>query len=117
MTTSPVRQKWEEIHSQVDSTAKQSKNSPSATIELSRRYSQLAPEERAEINALLADWVLGDDETKRFDALALIQDHRITAVVPALRQLCETLEDSPDPGAPYEWAKVNRVLGQIAGGP
>lgn len=89
------------------------KMSQSAVLELSRRYVQLAPDERLEVNQLMGEWVLSSDETKRFDALALISDHRIESAVPALRMLSEQLEASEAPSAPYEWAKVNRVLGKL----
>lgn len=47
----------------------------------------------------------------RWDALTLVRAYKISATLPALRQLEAQLERSDDPGAPYEAAKVNRVIG------
>ena len=59
---------------------------------------------------VITEWVLSDREGVRFDALALIDDLHITQAVASLRQLAHRLEDSKEPGAPYEIAKIQRVL-------
>jgi hypothetical protein len=65
----------------------------------------------------LAEWVASDDEALRYDALFVIDEHAIRELVPALRALQERLERDPlpGPGEPYEWAKVNRLLGKLVG--
>lgn len=60
--------------------------------------------------------VLSDEENVRFDALSLIEDFKIRSAVPALRKLADRLEHQDQPGAPYEWAKVKRILGNLVSG-
>jgi hypothetical protein len=72
---------------------------------------QLVPNEPAPSDP----WYLG--ENAWFDALFLVDRFAIVAAVPTLRQLEVWLEDQTTPGAPYEWAKVNRILGALAGEP
>jgi hypothetical protein len=50
-------------------------------------------------------------ESARFLPLFLIREFGIVSALPALRVLADWLETQDTPGAPYEWAKVNRVLG------
>lgn len=112
-------QRWEELRQRLDSAARESKNPQAVVVELSRRYGDLSPNDRVVVDELIADWVLAEDEAKRFDALALIAEHRIRTAAAAVRELCRRLETSDEPSAPYEWAKANRVLGRVteAGGP
>lgn len=111
-----VRAMWARFRDEVDGIAQASKQSHAAVLELSRRYRLLDPQERAVVDELLAEWVESEDETMRFDALALVDAHGIRSAVPALRRLAARLEESTAPGAPYEWAKVNRVIALLGTG-
>jgi hypothetical protein len=90
------------------------KQSQEAVLVMAERYRSLAERERADVDQLLIDQLASQDETVRFDALALIREFRIIAAVPALRVLADWLGTQHLPGAPYEWAKVNRLIGVLA---
>src|SRR5437879_5737882 len=64
-------------------------------------YQKFDAEERTMAEQVLAEWALSEDENVRFDALALIDDFRISAATPVLRLLLERLSSSSAPGAPY----------------
>lgn len=113
MTASSARTRWEALRERLDIDARASKMSQAVVIGLSRRYRALDESERSEVDGVLAEWVLSEDEGERFDAMAVITDHKIKNAVPALRELGERLEASDAPGAPFEWAKVNRILGKL----
>ena len=104
---------WVELRFNLTQQAGDSKSAQEATVELSRRYGLLDEDERAEVDRLLDKWVLSDVKAERFDALAIIYDHGVASAVPALRKLFSRLEESDEVGAPYEWAKVNRLLGRL----
>jgi uncharacterized protein HemX len=108
-----VRATWEQLRERVDREAREQKMSQAAILELSRQYRLVRVGERKEVDELVAEWVLSDDENKRFDALALISEHRIKSATPALHRLAERLKTAADPSAPYELAKVNRILGKL----
>ena|SRR5262245_60431921 len=76
-------------------------------------YWKLDQDERAMADQVLADWALSDDETVRFDALALINSIGITSALPGLRRLSERLVASRTPSAPYELKKVNRLIERL----
>lgn len=80
---------------------------------LSARYSKLAEGERVAVDAEMARWLASDDEALRYDALFLIAEHDIRSAEPELRALADRLEVDSAPGAPYEWAKVNRLLARL----
>jgi hypothetical protein len=46
--------------------------------------------------------------------VAVVDDNEVCSAVPALRELMDRLDQSDEPDAVYEWAKVNRVLGRLA---
>lgn len=111
-----VRAMWSRIRDEADAAAQASKNSHGAVLELSQRYKSLDPQQREIVDEILTEWVLSDDETKRFDALALIDEYRVRSALAALRTLAARLEGGTGPGAPYEWAKVNRIIAALADG-
>lgn len=105
------RADFEELRLHLDRGA--GKDTQSVVLDLSREYARLAPDERASVNELLMEWLLSDNETDRFDAQALIFDHRISCALPALELLASRLEKAAGPGAPYELGKVKRLIERL----
>jgi hypothetical protein len=111
-----VRDAWLGTSSEVRAHAIAGKDSQAALGELARAYGHLAPEDRAIVDELLVEQVQSEDEAVRFDALFLVREFRIQSAIPALRALADRLERHSHPGAPHEWAKVNRILGNLVDG-
>lgn len=109
-----VRRDWTQFRDEVNRIAVASKQSQAALSSLFDRYEMLSDGERCIINKLLADELLSEDESARFDALAIIRKFRIKTTLPALRELARELESQNFPGAPYEWKKVNRLIGLLS---
>lgn len=114
MRAADARSRWELLRERLDEEARASKSSQAVVVQLSQQYRRLNDPDRSEVDGLLAEWVLSDDEEKRFDAMAVIADNRIAGATAALRRLGERLEASDAPSAPFEWAKVNRMLGKLS---
>lgn len=115
--TADVRDLWLQREREDLARAIESKQSHEALLSITARYRGLAAEDRPVIDELLAEQLGSEDETARFIALALIQDFKIRSTLPALRQLADWLEAQTWPGAPYEWAKVNRIIGGLVATP
>lgn len=111
-----VRAAWLETCAAISQAAIANKQSQDALGQFADRYRSLTPNDRSIVDRLLAEQVLSDDENVRFDALSLIEDFKIRSATPALRRLADRLEHQERPGAPYEWAKVNRILGNMVDG-
>lgn len=116
MTGDLIRSEWSALRDRLDTEARGAKMSQAAVVELSHRYASLDAESRGVVDERLSEWVLSDDENRRFDALALVSDHRIVRALPSLRQLLVRLQDAKDPGAPYEQAKVRRIMARLDNG-
>lgn len=110
MTLDEFRHRMESFRREVDEEAMQLKDSYRAIERLHALYKSLDHQERAMADRVLAEWALSDDENLRFDALALIDDFRIAAALPALQELAVRLSESRVPGAPYELRKVARIV-------
>lgn len=82
-------------------------------MELRRLYASLGGDDRLVINAVLADSLASPDETLRYDALALIDEFKIREAVPRLHELNSRLSVDGSPGAPFEAAKVQRILDRM----
>jgi hypothetical protein len=77
---------------------------------LATEYVALAPGDQAEVDTVLREWLASSDEGLRFDAVGIIYTAGISDLAPALRELAHRLRSSAAPSAPYELAKVERVL-------
>ena len=127
MTDADVRSAWLKYVDVVDGRAAASKDPNSALPIIAARYARLSDDERVVIDRLLAKQIEPDEpiagdrwsvgESARFLPLFLIREFRIVSALPALRELADWLETQNTPGAPYEWAKVNRAIGRLVGSP
>jgi len=113
MTSEVIRLNWTALRNRLDAQGQATKVPQAAIVELSRRYLDLDPDARGVVDELISEWVLSDDENLRFDALALISDHRIEIALPALENLLVRLNGSTNPGAPYEQKKVRRIITRL----
>jgi hypothetical protein len=109
-----VGQRWIVSRQNLHEAARGTKDTQFAAIELSRRYAELPDGEKSTVDRVISEWLASDDASLRFDALLLVDDHRIASAIPALRRLADRLEGSSKPSAPYEWAKVNRILARLS---
>lgn len=109
-----VRDLWLQRQREDLARAIENKQTHEALLSITARYRGLSTDDRAVVDELLAEQLGSADETVRFIALALIQDFKIRSALPALRKLTDWLETQTAPGAPYEWAKVNRIVGALA---
>lgn len=116
MTPEEFRNELEAYRSDAEVEAQQARDSFLAYQRLRDLFTRFDPSERELATPVVSDWLSDDDEAKRWDAVALVDDFAIAPALPALRSLAERLESSDDPGAPYEWAKVNRVIGSLSQG-
>jgi hypothetical protein len=113
VNSAEVRSAWIDYHTHASGTAEANKQSQEALLMLFARYRALSDEERAIVDVVLTDEIGSPDENVRFDALAMIREFRIVSALPALRLLADQLEGLDTPGAPFEWAKVNRLIGLL----
>lgn len=97
-----------------DEEAARLKDSQHALELLTRFVECLDGPDRKEAEAVLTEWIFSEDPRRQFDALASVERLQIRSAVPALRGLAAQFEGSSAPSAPYDWAWVNRILGQFA---
>lgn len=113
MSEVDVRRDWLRACEAFSARAEANRQPNDALFAIAARYRRLSDENRTVVDQLLIEQLAAPDENVRFDALWLIDEFRIRSAVPALRRLADWLETQEDPGAPYEWAKVNRLIGVL----
>ena len=106
MTPGTVREALESCREVADIEAEQRRDSQYVADQLRDLYLSLERDERSEADAVIAEWLISDDEKKRFDALGLIAEMKIVAARPALELLERRLSSDPAPGARFEMAKA-----------
>jgi len=114
VTEQEIGDGWEAMWARISEEYIAAKDSQGAFKALGELYVAQSPYERTVIDRVLGAWLATEDETKRFDALYLIQEARVTSALPALRALAVRLEDSTLPGAPFELTKVRRIMDELA---
>jgi hypothetical protein len=114
VNTTEVRDSWLRSLREDLARAQESKQSQDALLSATARYRGLSTDQRLIVDELFVEQLVSHDEATRFIALALIEDFKISSALPALRRLGDWLEAQPWPGAPYEWAKVNRIIALLA---
>jgi hypothetical protein len=77
-------------------------------------YAKLDHSEKNLANIVLSEWLLSGSESKRFDALALIGEFSIISTMPALDELARMLSRNDSPSAPFDLAKVNRLIEKLS---
>jgi hypothetical protein len=110
MSAAEVREAWIEARDEAIARAMANKQSQDALSGMAQLYRSLSADDRPVVDQLLSDELNSDDATVRFDALSLIADFTIRTALPALRELSDWLESQRTPGAPYERAKVSRLI-------
>lgn len=115
MNLGKFRDQMESYRRSADEEARSLKDSYHALDRLHALYRSFDEKERDLANQVLGEWVLSEDENLRFDALALIDDFKISEAVTTLRLLVERLAASSAPGAPFELQKVDRIASELGG--
>lgn len=110
------RSRLESLWSERDSAAIASKESSRATRELIAAIREMGPDERRLAEQVIAEWLLSNDEGRRFDALAVVWELEIQFAVPALRELEARLGGSGEPGALFERNKVRNIITSLGSG-
>ena len=104
---------WRSMWTEVDRRHQEMKDSQGAIVELFERYAQLDATGRRAANEALFEALGESDETKRYDALAIINEFKIGDAIPHLRELAARLQIEDSPGAPFELAKVRRIMDKL----
>lgn len=108
MTTS-----WRELWAEVGRRHEESKDNQGAIVQLLECYVSLDAQSRAEADRAIFEALLGEDETKRYDALAIINAFQLQDAIPHLLELAARLQLTDTPGAPFELAKVERIIAKL----
>jgi len=78
-------------------------------------YGRFDGVERKMAGQVFAEWALSEDESVRFDALALINDLKVSEAIPALETLATRLASELTPTATFELKKVHRIIALLMG--
>ena len=101
------------LWSDIDKRHTDAKDSQGAIPELFSLYASLDASERDQANSDLFDVLRHGTEGQRYDALAIINEFRVADALPALRELAVRLQIEDSPGAPFELAKVDRIIARL----
>ena len=99
MNTQNVRKEWMNLWQQLQTRADALHDSQSVALGLLNAYDQLSVGERAEVQSILAEWLLSEDNRRRYDACFLITERLIRELAPAVGSAIDRLKGLPGPEA------------------
>ena len=114
MTLDEFRTYFESYRRSADREAREQKDSFRVLEKLRALYESFDPSMRAMARFVLSEWALSEDESVRFDALALIDELKVVTAMTALEALASRLQTCDTPGAPYELNKVQRIVKHLS---
>lgn len=114
MSNETIAERLDAAWVRINAAAIESKDSQRAVLDLIELFETISPTERPDSDEVVTDWALGLDAAKQFDALAVFFPFKIISALPALRELARRFEAAGGPSAPFDWAKVNRLIGQLS---
>jgi hypothetical protein len=104
---------WRRIWSEVSGRYIEAKDSQGAIVELFGLYAKLDPNERKAANDELFEAIRAGDDLERWDALAITNKFKLADAIPYLGELAVRLQSDDSPGAPFELAKVQRIIERL----
>lgn len=108
-----VRERWWELWARINREYREAKDSQGSLFALHAEYRRLNPSDRRSVDRLLVDELASSDENVRFDVLDLIWEFHIHEALPGLHALLDRLARETRPGAPFEAAKVRRLIDHL----
>jgi hypothetical protein len=109
-TAAEIRQRIESIWARADREGDWNKDSMSASNELAKEIRRLDPPAREVAADVVVDWIVGDSERKRYDAMVLIDEFRFHQAIPTLKLRLEQLETARGPSVPYDREAITRLI-------
>ena len=76
-------------------------------------YRKFSADERHMADQVIAEWALENDEIRRWDALALIEDLKIVAAIPALRALATRLAQTAKPDESFWIGRASQLADSL----
>lgn len=108
-----IENKLEQVYEDGASRAELNKDSGEPMASVAAFVAAQDADGRARVEQEIARWAERGDALRRFTALAVIDRLSLRSAIPTLRHLANRFESAEGPSAPYDWAKVNRILGRL----
>jgi hypothetical protein len=108
-----TREDFDNLWQELDRDAQANEFSQGAVLDLLDAYRRFDVKDRRVVDELLASWVLGGDERRRFDALALIDEFEIRSARPAIEKRLAHLREAAGPAVQTDQAKLRRILARL----
>jgi len=108
-----VREYWLGRHKILSEEAEANRDSQSVALGLLDAYDGLTEVQLEDVHAILADWLVSDDNTLRYDAGFLISQRCIKSMTGAVEKALAISERRPGVEASYEVRKFQRILDDL----
>ena len=108
-----VREYWLEKRDSLSKEAEANRDSQSVAFALLDVYDGLDELQREEVNAILADWLVSDDDSLRYDAGFLISQRCIKSMTGTVEKALTITESRTGVEARYEAKKLQRILDDL----
>jgi hypothetical protein len=109
-----IRKFWVDRRNSLVEKAEAIKDSQSVSFGLIDTYDGLTDYERAVVNDIIAEWLMSDDNTLRYDAGFLISQRCIKSMKGTVEQAILSAQHRVGPEAEFEVKKLRRILSELS---
>ncbi|MGH2750226.1 MAG: hypothetical protein ACRDK3_05045 [Actinomycetota bacterium] len=114
MNVDDFRREMNDYWFRVDREFMDRKESHGALMELMKLYRRFDAQKQLVARQVICEWLRSPEPRQQFDALALVDEFGIVEALPILRELQTEAEERTDHEAPYDWSRINRIIGRLA---
>jgi hypothetical protein len=100
---------WEELYQR----GKELKDPYVPLVALRSLYSKLDADQRSLANEVLGEWALSDSTARRYDALALISEFKVTTALPVVEELMRRFAKATGPSARHDLDHARRLAAKL----
>ena len=114
MTTSDTKMLWLDTYRRLCKEAEAMRDSQSVSFALLDLYDTLSSEEKSAVHSILAEWLVSEDNTLRYDAAFLTSQRSIREMRPFVEEAIGKCHDRVGPQAKYEGQKLQRIMDELS---
>ena len=112
-----LRETWVRKYSHLEKMSTSARGNPTLHFEMLASmlelYDKMTKKYRSEVHELLAEWLVSDNNTHRYDAAFIIRERNIRILLPAITSAIKHFENSLSPEILDEVCDLNKLKNHL----
>ena len=114
MNNAEIQKSWLDAHRRLEEEAERLRNSQLVSFGLLELYDGLAAPEKACVHSILEEWLVSDDNKKRYDARFIISLRKIRPLKAAVERAVAKFVGQTGPEARFEVEDLRKMARELS---